>query len=602
MKQMPYLIHDEADYLAMQWEVRVALGELETSQLLISVFGTERDEESTEAIMRRLQRDFPQAEVLGCMAAEAVVDGAISCDGILISFTAYESTKVEVLGFSSEEMTPKEMGKRLLERLEAIEHPKAVGLLLSDVTLDLTKFLEEASNSSPEIKFFGGLSDEGSMGAKGKIFLRDGQFTSGLALTIFSGEDLQVDVFSSFGWRPLGRAMTITKMETPYVIKEIDRRPAIEVYERYLDIHDNVSLFWDALTFPICTQRDGELMARHPRSARSDGALVFGADFRLGEKVRLTYGDPEGIIKHAQVLRQEMHAFQPQSIFIISCVARWLLLQHDVAFELEACRGVAPSYGYYAYGEFVRKGREVVFSNMTLTAVCMREGKAGRPKKEAEPPAKDRQLASQTSIMRHLVYFINAMSYEFEESHGGTETKPRKDWLTDFMNRGELENAIRKRLDYANASKQQMAVLMVDIDDFKSINDKYGHDIGDQTLRQVADILRVQMRKVDSPGRWGQDEFFVILVGMSLEKAYNVAERICKKIRKLEIVPGGECVTASLGVTVSAAGDDEADIFKRADHAIYLAKHKKGKNCVVALDEAGKAWKPPKEKQDNKKA
>ena len=56
MKQMPYLIHEEADYLAMQWEVRVALGELEVSQLLISVFGTERDEESTEAVMRRLHR------------------------------------------------------------------------------------------------------------------------------------------------------------------------------------------------------------------------------------------------------------------------------------------------------------------------------------------------------------------------------------------------------------------------------------------------------------------------------------------------------------------------------------------------------------------
>ena len=598
MRQMSYLIHEEADYLAMQWEVRVALGEMEVSQLHISVFGTERDEESTEAVMRRLHRDFPQAALLACMAAEAVVDGTVTCDGILISFSIFESSKVEVMGLSSEEMTPREMGQKLLARLEEIEHPKLVGILLSDVTLDITGFLEEASKCDPEIKFFGGISDEGRMGAKGKFFVEDMQVTSGLALVIYYGAELQVDIFTSFGWRPLGRTMTITKMETPYIIKEIDRRPPLEVYEKYLDIHEGESFFWDALTFPICAQRDGELMARHPRSVRSDGALVFGADFRQGEQVRLTYGDPVSIIKHARVLRKEIYDFQPQSIFVISCVARWLLLQHDVAFELDACQGFA-SFGYYAYGEFLRRGREVMLFNMTLTAVCFREGKAGEVQEEADWKS-DRQATSQTSIMRHLVYFINAMSYEVEETNVRLKRIARTDWLTDLLNRGELEKAIKKGLDYVHSSGQQLAVIMVDIDDFKGIYDKYGHDIGDQALQQVADVLRSQVRKVDRPGRWGGDVFSVILIGMGLEKACAIAERIREKVRQIEIIPGGDTLTVSLGVTVSAPEDDEVALCKRADHALYLANRSKGGDHVTALDENGSKWTPPK-KQAAKK-
>jgi len=599
MKQMPYLIHEEADYLAMQWEVRVALGELEVSQLLISVFGTERDEESTEAVMRRLHRDFPQAEILGCMAAEAVVQGSVACDGILVSFTAYEGSHAEVLAFSSEDMSPKEMGQKLLQRLGETEHVKAVGILLSDVSLDLTDFLAEASKSDPDIKFFGGISDEGRLGAKGRIFLTDKQVTSGLALVIYAGEELQVEIFSSFGWRPLGRVMTITKMESPYIIKEIDRRPALEVYEKYLDIHRGESFFWEALTFPICAQRDGEYVARHPREVRSDGALVFGADFRPSEHVRLTYGDPEGIIKHAQVLKKGIHDFAPQNIFIISCVARWLLLQHDVTFELEACRGTGASYGYYAFGEFLRNKQEVTLSNMNMVAVCMREGEAV-PVPEAENLTKDRQLTSQTSIMRHLVYFVNAMSYEVEATDVRLKAVTRTDWLTDLKNRSEMEKTIGKGLAYVQASGQQMAVLMVDIDNFRGIYDTYGHEIGDQALQQVADVLRSQTRKVDSPGRWGGDVFMVLLVGMSLDRAYGIAERIREQVHQIEIIPGGDCLTVSLGLTVSAKDDDEAKLLKRADKALYRAKAGAGGDSVSALDEKGLVWHKLKEEKKPK--
>ena len=413
MRQMPYWLHDEADYLAMQWEVRVALGEMEEPELMIMLSGMERDERGTQAMAARLRQDFPQGKLIGFMCGESVVDGQIACDGVVVSFTCFERSRVRLLSFASSEYTGERIGAALRQELEAVPDARAVMLLQVDISLDLTGFLEEVSRSREDIFFFGGISDDGHIGAQGRLFVEDTSLTSGIAVAIFSGEELHVQTFTSFGWRPLGRRQAITELESPYIIRQLDGKPAAKVYEHYLDIHPGDSFLWEALTFPLCVERDGKLLARHPRSIREDGALIFGADFREGETVRLAYGDPLGIIRHARVLRQGLRDFCPQAVWLVSCVARWLLLQHDVKYELDACRGLAPSHGFYAYGEYIREGREVQFSNMTLVLAAFREGEpsaSGVP--EAEPESVE--LTSQTSIMQHLVHFINETAGEFE--------------------------------------------------------------------------------------------------------------------------------------------------------------------------------------------
>lgn len=414
MRQMSYWLHDEADYLAMQWEVRVALGAMEEPDVLILLSGMERDEGGTQAMAGRLRQDFPQGKLLGCMCGESVMDGQIACDGVVVSFLCFECSHIRLLSFESSKYTSAAAGAALRQELADTPDARAVMLLQVDISLNLTGFLEEVSQSERDIVFFGGISDDGQIGAQGRAFVNDMSLTSGLAAVIFSGKDLHVQAFTSFGWRPLGRRHAITELESPYVIKKLGGRPAAEIYEHYLDIHSGDSFLWDALTFPICVERDGKLLARHPRSIREDGALVFGADFREGEEVRLAYGDPLGIIRHARVLRQGLRDFRPQAVCLVSCVARWLLLQHDVKYELDACRGLSPSYGFYAYGEYIREGGEVQFSNMTLVLAAFREGEPSADELP-EPMPEPVQLTSQTDIMQHLVHFINETAGEFED-------------------------------------------------------------------------------------------------------------------------------------------------------------------------------------------
>ena len=131
-----------------------------------------------------------------------------------------------------------------------------------------------------------------------------------------------------------------------------------------------------------------------------------------------------------------------------------------------------------------------------------------------------------------------------------------------------------------------MAFLMIDVDDFKKFNDQHGHLVGDQILRQVAATIRLYIREIDLAGRFGGEEFCVILPNAGLEGARLTAERICKAISDLTVVllGVGYRVTISVGVALYPKdGAKTEEIVEHADQALYQAKHQ-GRNCVCLYD------------------
>ena len=127
-----------------------------------------------------------------------------------------------------------------------------------------------------------------------------------------------------------------------------------------------------------------------------------------------------------------------------------------------------------------------------------------------------------------------------------------------------------------------MAVLMLDIDDFKGINDNFGHEMGDKVIGAVADILRAVTRTdEDAPGRWGGDEFLVAFQDMAAQEGREVAERIRKEVAALDFLPEGRKVTVSIGLATAAEDDTTNALCRRVDMALYEAKRSSGKNTVV---------------------
>lgn len=154
------------------------------------------------------------------------------------------------------------------------------------------------------------------------------------------------------------------------------------------------------------------------------------------------------------------------------------------------------------------------------------------------------------------------------------------DTLTGVASRRRLEDAMRQQLA-AVARGRHMSLVVLDLDYFKSINDRHGHDTGDEVLRAVARVLQKGARLVDVIGRWGGEEFMVVCTDTAVDGAAVLADRLAHALRETSF-PVVDRVTASFGVAQAVTGDSERDLVDRADRALYKAKEAGRDRVVVA--------------------
>ncbi len=159
-----------------------------------------------------------------------------------------------------------------------------------------------------------------------------------------------------------------------------------------------------------------------------------------------------------------------------------------------------------------------------------------------------------------------------------------KDSLTGILNRRAIFETAEDELDRAHRENSSLSLLMADLDHFKSINDRFGHAAGDLALRLAVDTIVNNLRQYDSVGRWGGEEFLIVLPNTGSEEAFQVAERLRLSIARADMDLGvGEALDLrmSLGVTSTSLGNNlNLDLLvNQADVALYLAKNN-GRNQV----------------------
>jgi two-component system cell cycle response regulator len=160
------------------------------------------------------------------------------------------------------------------------------------------------------------------------------------------------------------------------------------------------------------------------------------------------------------------------------------------------------------------------------------------------------------------------------------------DALTGLFNRRYMESHLGALVEQASARGKPLTALMLDIDYFKSVNDTYGHDAGDDVLREFATRIRKSIRGIDLACRLGGEEFVIIMPETDVAVAATVAERLRRRIASEPfVIAAGAAkleITISIGVATRDVSDDNAAaILKRADQALYRAK-RDGRNRVVA--------------------
>jgi two-component system cell cycle response regulator len=162
------------------------------------------------------------------------------------------------------------------------------------------------------------------------------------------------------------------------------------------------------------------------------------------------------------------------------------------------------------------------------------------------------------------------------------------DPLTGLFNRRRFADVLKREFAVTKRYKNTLSCLMIDLDHFKLINDRYGHDTGDLVLKEIARKIQETLREVDVPARYGGEEFAVLLPHTSKRDAMIVAERLCALVRKIQFKVGD--ATLKLSASVGVAGNIDVlsghaeDLVKAADFALYEAK-RLGRDRAVLFDE-----------------
>ena len=219
-------------------------------------------------------------------------------------------------------------------------------------------------------------------------------------------------------------------------------------------------------------------------------------------------------------------------------------------------------------GEQMRIGFRDAFDGSTLTMVLA----AGDGSF-----SKDAREAAEWITAQAAIALENAHLHQLVQEQAVT------DELTGLANRRQFLDALEHELARSARTGETTSLLLCDLDDFKLVNDRFGHPAGDEALRVVGRVLRETVRELDVPARLGGEEFAVVLPNTTLEGAVRLAERVRVAIEQAAIVVGGHriAVTVSLGVAAHADAETLEELMQQADRCLYAAKEA-GKNVVVS--------------------
>ncbi|MDO8886658.1 GGDEF domain-containing protein [Candidatus Oleimmundimicrobium sp.] len=156
------------------------------------------------------------------------------------------------------------------------------------------------------------------------------------------------------------------------------------------------------------------------------------------------------------------------------------------------------------------------------------------------------------------------------------------DGLTGVYNRQHLDNELKIEIKRAKRYNRPLSLIMLDIDHFKEVNDRCGHQVGDWTLKKIAKSMKDVARATDFVGRYGGEEFIVVCTETAIDKALNLAKRMRKEIKKLRVLDKDGLllkITASFGVAQYSESEDFDKLLANVDGALYEAK-KEGRDRV----------------------
>ena len=380
----------------------------------------------------------------------------------------------------------------------------------------------------------------------------------------------------------------MTKSDDKGIVYEINNRPAFDVYKEHLGVGMNDYFFENTSSFPFILKEGNNYLARVALDYHKDGALAFATEIPEGVGVSLSYSKSDYLLDQSALNAKNLEEFCPEAVYIYVCMSRRMLMGDDLAeLELAFYENVLPSTTWgHGYGEILHADGMRGFLNASCVVVGMREGEAlskeNRTKVEFNSPylkdyLREKQSGSIPLAVR-LVNFLESTSSDLRDAVDILFKVASVDELTQIYNRRALNHYMKQFVETQNMYNG-IAVMIVDIDHFKNVNDLYGHDVGDIVLQSGVNKIKYFFNQHDIVGRWGGEEFIGIKPNITKDDAIEFAEEIRRAVENCEFEKVGH-VTVSIGLTLIRPDDNEESVFKRIDTCLYEAKET-GRNKVV---------------------
>jgi diguanylate cyclase (GGDEF)-like protein len=284
---------------------------------------------------------------------------------------------------------------------------------------------------------------------------------------------------------------------------------------------------------------------------------------------------PGGGVKEFVRAMRRIHQDQPLQVLLLAEVQKEEQVKQSVETGAD---------------DFIRVPYEAVELQARTSAAQLRWENQASLVKEREfyriAVAEEERLSSlvldQNLNLKDAYEKIRRLNEELEKANTELEQIAAFDSLSGLLNRRSLFTRISIEIERAIRLDVPLTGLMIDIDKFKSINDNYGHQCGDMVIREIGARLQAGLRKYDYAGRYGGEEFYVVLSNSTEQQAFGIAERFRKDMEELRFQCGGDSigVTVSIGVARYAHGESQESWIERVDRAMYQAKQS-GRNRIV---------------------
>ncbi len=576
MQQVTFIMDDKQSLDSVFIQLEKNKSYLDATSKLLQIYTTNIPDDEIEDLLFKLKKKDPDLKIVGSTAFETIGSGKRCYDSTVLSFSFFSESEVEVLEYDVNDKTIELVESEVNKRVNTAENIAGILVFVSVVSDGLSRIID--SISSEDYPVFGARAG-GNLTYMPKVFANK-VYNSGIVIVILKGSNLHIKADYCLGWKPIGKEMEITKTKGNYCVEEIDGLPAVQIYKKYLNVEPDENFTPNILEFPFIFNRNGQEISRSPYTYDESGRLYFNADIIKGERVKLSYGNRIHVLNDSYELSQNLTDFQPEAIIMIACINRLSLLKEDMSQEIEYFRQITNNTnGLFAFSEIVSKGLSCGIMHSSLVAVALREGRAI---KENAHGYTNKVSGSKESgsipFAERMLFFLEATTADLEETNLKLKEMATTDQLTDINNRRKLEEIFNYECRKREDDNHPISIIVFDIDYFKKVNDVYGHETGDNVLKDIGRLLKKYTRKGDSVGRWGGEEFLAVLPNTNLKEAIDIANRVRQGVSSYNFKEAGQ-ITISGGVAQHNQGESMADVFIRADQNLYKAKEN-GRNRI----------------------